>query len=59
MRDEQAYFHRRAEAELRMARRVSGPEATRAHYALAGHYLNIAFGGEPAAATPATRALAR
>lgn len=47
VRDDQAYFHQRAEAELRMAQRATGSEATKAHYELAGHYLNIAFGGEP------------
>lgn len=35
----------RAEQELGMAAASKVPEAVRAHYLLAGHYLNLCFGG--------------
>ncbi|RSV13526.1 hypothetical protein CA236_17470 [Sphingomonas sp. ABOLG] len=37
------YFRSRAEAELKMARAAQDPAALRAHYTLAGHYLDRAF----------------
>lgn len=43
--DDRAYFQVRAEAELKMAQAAQNPEASRAHYTLAGHYLDRAFGG--------------
>jgi hypothetical protein len=43
--DEQ-YFQRRAEAALRLARAAAHPAAASAHYLMAGHYLNLAKGGE-------------
>jgi hypothetical protein len=39
------YFYRRAEAELKMAKMARDPGAMRAHYTLAGHYLDRAYGG--------------
>ncbi len=45
-RDDRAYFSARAEAELKMAQAARNPEATRAHYTLAGHYLDRAHGGD-------------
>lgn len=42
---EEEYFYGRAEAELRMAQAARNPNAVRAHYILAGHYLNRAYGG--------------
>ncbi len=39
------YFYRRAEAELKMAQSARDPNAVRAHYTLAGHYLDRAYGG--------------
>jgi hypothetical protein len=39
------YFYSRAEVELRMAQTARDPNAVRAHYTLAGHYLDRAFGG--------------
>lgn len=38
-----AYFHQRAEVELKRANEARCPQAARAHYLLAGHYLNRAF----------------
>lgn len=39
------YFSSRAEAELRMAQNAASPEAVKAHYMLAGHYLDRVHGG--------------
>jgi hypothetical protein len=35
-----SYFYRRAEAELKMARRATGPEALKVHCELASRYLD-------------------
>ena len=43
--DDKSYYHRRAEAELQMAERSSAPAAVKAHYLLAGYYLDRVFGG--------------
>ncbi|WP_296218798.1 hypothetical protein [uncultured Sphingomonas sp.] len=40
------YFCVRAESELQMAKAAQNPAAKRAHYTLAGHYLNRAHGGQ-------------
>ncbi|KKC24791.1 hypothetical protein [Sphingomonas sp. SRS2] len=37
------YYLTRAEAELVLAQRASHPAAVRAHYYLAGHYLDKAY----------------
>ncbi len=42
---DQEYFFKRAEAELKMAQTSRNPSAVRAHYTLAGHYLDRAYGG--------------
>ena len=42
--DDVSYFHQRAEAELRMAERAAAPQAVKAHYELAAHYLERVFG---------------
>lgn len=42
---DQRYFFERAEAELKMAQNARDPSAVRAHYTLAGHYLDRAYGG--------------
>jgi hypothetical protein len=44
MSDEE-YFYTRAEAELKMAQAARHPNALRAHYTLAGHYLDRVYGG--------------
>jgi len=46
MKSEQEYLYTRAESELKMAQRAACPEAVRAHYVLAGHYLDRLHGGD-------------
>ncbi len=41
---EKDYFQRRAEAELRLAQAATHPAAVRAHYLLAGLYLDRIYG---------------
>ncbi|UYY58570.1 hypothetical protein [Sphingomonas sp. S2-65] len=41
---EDSYFYDRAEAELKMAQTAAHPAAVRAHYLLAGHYLDRFYG---------------
>ncbi|MCC2978026.1 hypothetical protein LK533_15280 [Sphingomonas sp. PL-96] len=45
IKSERDYFYSRAEVELRMAQTARDPNAVRAHYTLAGHYLDRAFAG--------------
>lgn len=47
--DERSYFHRRAEDEIEAAQAARHPEAVRAHYLLAGYYLDLAFNPAPPA----------
>lgn len=47
--DDTTYFHQRAEAELKMAEKSQAPEAVKAHYELAEHYLERVFGKRTAA----------
>lgn len=42
--DDQSYYLRRAEAEIALAQCAVHPSAVRAHYHLAGHYLDRAHG---------------
>ena len=50
MRDDTNYFYARAETELELAQRATHPEAVRAHYIIANHYLDRCYGGgEPVA----------
>jgi hypothetical protein len=44
--DEKSYFYTRAEAELKMAQRSDHP-AVKAHYTMAGHYLDKVYSSEP------------
>jgi len=37
------YYYRRAEAELEQAQRATSPAAVKAHYTLAGHYLDRVY----------------
>lgn len=47
------YFYGRAETELERAQRAAHPEAVKAHYVLAGYYLDRAYGeGEAGAFMP-------
>ena len=41
--DERAYFRQRAEAEIEAAQAAGHPGAARAHYLLAGYYLDLAY----------------
>ena len=43
MEDDKEYFYKRAESELEMAQRAIIPEAVKAHYTLAGHYLDKVY----------------
>lgn len=45
--NDQHYFYERAEAELDRAQRAEHPEAVKAHYLLAGYYLDRVYGGTP------------
>jgi hypothetical protein len=49
MRDDTTYFYARAETELELAQRATHPEAVRAHYIIANHYLDRCYGGGDAA----------
>ena len=40
--EERSYFRERAEAEINAAHRACHPEAAKAHYRLAGYYLDLA-----------------
>jgi len=50
-----SYFYDRAEAELEAAQNAEHPAAVRAHYLLAGHYLDR-FYGPPEGEARATEA---
>lgn len=41
---EQDYYYRRAENELRLAQEANHPAAVKAHYVLAGFYLDRVYG---------------
>lgn len=43
MDDERAYYLQRAEAELALAQNASHPAAVKAHYHLAGYYLDRVY----------------
>jgi hypothetical protein len=51
--DDKEYFYRRAESELEMAQRTEVPEAVKAHYTLAGYYLDKVYNDDGAAQAPA------
>lgn len=38
------YYYQRAETELERAQRADHPAAVRAHYIMAGHYLDLTYG---------------
>jgi hypothetical protein len=62
MRSDRDYYYLRAEAELAQAQRSTSAAAVKAHYTLAGHYLDRVYGDgslnddddAPPADTPAT-----
>ena len=41
--NEMDYYLERAEAELTMAQRSTSPQAVKAHYTLAGYYLDLVY----------------
>jgi len=41
--DERLYFRERAEAEIQAAQAADHPQAARAHYVLAGYYLDLSY----------------
>ena len=45
VQDDRSYYYHRAAAEVSMAQKATGPQAVRAHYDLASHYLDQAYGG--------------
>ena len=45
MTNDHAYYYGRAESELQMARKATSPAAVKAHYMLAGYYLDLVHGG--------------
>ncbi len=47
VRDDKEYYYRRAESELEMAQRTEIPEAVKAHYTLAGYYLDKVYNDAP------------
>jgi hypothetical protein len=50
---DQLYFQQRAEQEIRRAELAEHPDAARAHYLLAGFYLDLVHNGpEPPACQP-------
>lgn len=46
--DDKEYYYRRAESELEMAQRTENPEAVKAHYTLAGYYLDKVYNDDAA-----------
>jgi hypothetical protein len=53
-----SYFKERAEAEIDAARAAAHPRAARAHYLLAGYYLDFAYNAFAASDEPGANALA-
>lgn len=50
MEDDKEYFYKRAENELEMAQRTESPAALKAHYTLAGYYLDKVYSDDVALA---------
>jgi hypothetical protein len=48
---DRSYFYERAEAELKLAQRATDPAAVKAHYQLAGYYLDRVYGAGDSPAT--------
>lgn len=44
--DDKEYYYKRAESELEMAQRTEVPAAVKAHYTLAGYYLDKVYNDE-------------
>ncbi len=54
--DDMSYFLTRAEQEIESAQRSNHPEAVRAHYLLAGLYLDRVYGSDEVAPSPQSEA---
>lgn len=52
MNDDKEYYYKRAESELEMAQRTEVPEAVKAHYTLAGYYLDKVYNDEASTFSP-------
>ena len=59
MRGNADYYYKRAEAELEMAQRSDVPEAVRAHYTLAGYYLDYVYAEADATRSELARIIGR
>ena len=53
--DDVGYFQRRAEQEIELAQSAAHPAAVRAHYDLAGYYLDHVYNGSDSAVRPRNR----
>ena len=51
--EDNEYFYERAEAELKLAQNAEHPAVVKAHYLLAGYYLDRVYGPGEAQHTPA------
>ncbi|MCC2976717.1 hypothetical protein LK533_08520 [Sphingomonas sp. PL-96] len=51
--EDNAYFYERAEAELKLAQTAEHPAVVKAHYLLAGYYLDRVYGPGDTQHTPA------
>jgi len=52
--DDKEYYYQRAESELEMAQRTEIPEAVKAHYTLAGYYLDKVYNDDIDGTSPAS-----
>lgn len=62
MHHDRDYYYQRAETELRLAQQATEPAVVKAHYHLAGYYLDLAYGdhdGELAFACEDTQTTSR
>lgn len=57
--DDKEYYYRRAESELEMAQRTEVPEAVKAHYTLAGYYLDKVYNDDATVTRPTHDAIGR
>lgn len=48
---DRSYFYERAEAELKLAQQASDPAVVKAHYQMAGYYLDRVYGAGDSTAT--------
>lgn len=48
---DRSYFYERAEAELKLAQQATDPAVVKAHYQMAGYYLDRVYGAGDSTAT--------